>query len=157
MVSKPTCMCAARISEGRSRWRRADSIAFVDLLHQKVRPEGGVLREICTLPGSPTACAWPDGALYVPTMAGIAPLSLEELSSPIADLGRIQRVALEGSWRTRRSICRRPPAAETIWSHAGGDIAFTIRELGGAAWNGTRRSGPPIAAATAAGGARPAG
>ena len=42
----------------------------------------------------------PDGALYVANNGGIAPLSLEELKfadPPIS--GRIQCVALDGSWR----------------------------------------------------------
>jgi len=78
------------------------SIAFVDLLHQKVRAwRDDVLREICSLPGSPNGMRrGPDGALYVANNGGIAPESLEVLKfadPPIS--GRIQRVALDGSWR----------------------------------------------------------
>jgi sugar lactone lactonase YvrE len=78
------------------------SIAFVDLLHQKVRTwRDGVLSELCTLPGSPNGMRrGPDGALYVANNGGIAPESLEVLKfsdPPIS--GRIQRIALDGSWR----------------------------------------------------------
>src|SRR5215475_409306 len=78
------------------------SIAFVDLLHQKVRTwRDGVLSELCTLPGSPNGMRLgSDGALYVANNGGIAPESLEVLKFADPTIsGRIQRVALDGSWR----------------------------------------------------------
>ena len=78
------------------------SIAFVDLLHQKVRRwRDGALDELCSLPGSPNGMRLgPDGALYVANNGGIAPESLEKLrfiAPPIS--GRIQRVGRDGGWR----------------------------------------------------------
>ena len=58
------------------------SIAFVDLLHQKIRAvKDGRLREICTLQGSPNGMRLgPDGALYVATMAASRRISMEDLN-----------------------------------------------------------------------------
>ena len=78
------------------------SIAFVDLLHAKVRAyREGKVREICTLPGAPNGMRrGPDGALYVANNGGIAPLSLEELHFAEPQIpGCIQRVDTDGSWR----------------------------------------------------------
>lgn len=75
------------------------SIAFVDLLHRKIRAyRDGEVREICTLPGAPNGMRLgPDGMLYVANNGGIAPRSLEELAFADPQIsGRIQRVTLDG-------------------------------------------------------------
>ncbi len=77
------------------------SIAFVDLLHAKVRAFGEKgLREIATLPGAPNGMRrGADGSLYVANNGGIAPKSLEELNFAEPQIsGRIQRIAPDGSW-----------------------------------------------------------
>ena len=80
------------------------SIAFVDLLHRKVRAyRDGEVREICTLPGAPNGMRrGSDGALYVANNGGIAPRSLDELAYAEPQItGRIQRVTLGLPARTR--------------------------------------------------------
>jgi sugar lactone lactonase YvrE len=106
------------------------SIAFVDLLHQKVRTwRDGRLSELCTLPGSPNGMRLgADGALYVANNGGIAPESLQVLKFADPQIsGRIQRVALDGSWRD--SAVDLPGEApwrpnDLVFSPAG-DIVFT--------------------------------
>jgi sugar lactone lactonase YvrE len=76
------------------------SIAFVDLLHAKVRAwRDGDLHELCTLPGAPNGMRLgSDGALYVCNNGGIAPLSLHELHFAEPQItGRLQRIAPDGS------------------------------------------------------------
>ncbi len=76
------------------------SIAFVDLLHAKVRVwRDGVLRELATLSGAPNGMRLgPNGWLYVANNGGIAPLSLETLNFADPQIGGcIQRVALDGT------------------------------------------------------------
>jgi sugar lactone lactonase YvrE len=57
------------------------SIAFVDLLHAKVRAyRHGVVREIAGLPGAPNGMRrGDDGGLYICNNGGIAPESLGTL------------------------------------------------------------------------------
>jgi sugar lactone lactonase YvrE len=76
------------------------SIAFVDLLHQKVRRfRNGKLSEICALQGSPNGMRLgPDGALYVANNGGLAPISLEKIEALQPQItGRIQRISAEGT------------------------------------------------------------
>jgi sugar lactone lactonase YvrE len=74
-------------------------IAFVDLLHQKIRifgPNG--TGELCSVAGSPNGMRLgPDGALYVANNGGLAP-ERGQLVRPAPQItGRIQRVTLDGS------------------------------------------------------------
>ena len=76
------------------------TIAFVDLLHRKVRAFGnGVVRELATLPGAPNGMRrGPDGALYIANNGGLAPLAPGRLN--IADpaiTGRLHRLTLDGT------------------------------------------------------------
>jgi len=77
------------------------SVAFVDLLHAKVRTfKDGSVRELATLPGAPNGMRLgPDGALYVCNNGGLAPESLEKLhfAEPMIS-GCIQRLELDGRW-----------------------------------------------------------
>lgn len=75
------------------------SIAFVDLLHAKVRAfRDGEVRELAVLPGAPNGMRLgADGGLYVANNGGIAPRSLEELNFAEPQIsGRIQRLGLDG-------------------------------------------------------------
>ncbi len=75
------------------------SIAFVDLLHAKVRAyHNGTLRGLAALPGAPNGMRLgPDGALYIANNGGIAPRSIEELHFAHEMVsGRIQRLTLDG-------------------------------------------------------------
>ncbi|MBL8584128.1 MAG: SMP-30/gluconolactonase/LRE family protein [Rhizobiaceae bacterium] len=75
------------------------SIAFVDLLHAKVRAwRDGALREIAALPGAPNGMRLgADGMLYIANNGGLAPRSLEELAFAEPQIsGRIQRLSLSG-------------------------------------------------------------
>lgn len=77
------------------------SIAFVDLLHAKVRAwRDGETREIATLPGAPNGMRLgADGHLYICNNGGIAPLSMHELNHSDPQIsGRIQRLSLAGTW-----------------------------------------------------------
>jgi sugar lactone lactonase YvrE len=74
-------------------------IAFVDLLHAKVRAyDNGTLREIAALPGAPNGMRLgPDGALYITNNGGIAPRSIGALHFAKRMVsGRIQRLTLDG-------------------------------------------------------------
>jgi sugar lactone lactonase YvrE len=77
------------------------SIAFVDVLHAKVRVcRGGTVSELCTLPGAPNGMRLgPDGDLYVANNGGVASVSATEyrFAEPQID-GCIQRLRLDGSW-----------------------------------------------------------
>ena len=75
------------------------SVAFVDLLHQKVRAwSQGAIREICTLPGSPNGMRLgPDGALYVANNGGLSPHGSGTLRFPSPQItGRIQKIHADG-------------------------------------------------------------
>lgn len=75
------------------------SIAFVDLLHAKVRAyHSGAVRELAALPGAPNGMRLgPDGALYIANNGGIAPLSVGKLHFAHEMVsGRIQRLTLDG-------------------------------------------------------------
>ncbi len=75
-------------------------IAFVDLLHQKVREyREGKLVEICTVQGAPNGMRrGPDGALYVANNWGLAPISLEKIEVLKPQIsGRIQRIDSAGT------------------------------------------------------------
>jgi sugar lactone lactonase YvrE len=106
------------------------AIAFVDLLHRKVRRyHKGEITELCTLPGSPNGMRrGPDGALYVANNGGIAPLSLEALDFADPQIsGRIQRVDLDGHWRDFAvDLPGEAPSRpnDLVFSPAG-DIVFT--------------------------------
>lgn len=74
-------------------------IAFVDLLHQKIRIlDKSGLRVLCTVKGSPNGMRLgPDGALYVTNNGGIAPEGGGKLRRHDDGFaGRIQRVTLDG-------------------------------------------------------------
>ena len=76
------------------------SIAFVDLLHQKVRRfRDGQASEICTLEGSPNGMRLgADGALYVANNGGLAPVSVERIQAMQPQIsGRIQRIGPDGT------------------------------------------------------------
>ena len=77
------------------------SIAFVDLLHAKIRIyRDGVCRTLCTLPGAPNGMRLgPDGALWICNNGGISPEAAKALhwSDPPIN-GRLQRVTLDGAW-----------------------------------------------------------
>jgi sugar lactone lactonase YvrE len=79
------------------------SIAFVDLLHGKVRAyRDGALREIAKLPGAPNGMRMgTDGWLYICNNGGIAPESLERLhlAEPMI-AGCLQKLALDGVFET---------------------------------------------------------
>jgi sugar lactone lactonase YvrE len=75
-------------------------IAFVDLLHQKVRRfRDGKTSEICALQGSPNGMrCGPDGALYIANNGGLAPVSLERIEAVQPQItGRIQRIGPDGT------------------------------------------------------------
>lgn len=74
-------------------------IAFVDLLHRKIRTFGDDgLKELCTVPGSPNGMRLgPDGALYVANNGGLAPDSGKLVRLDPQITGRIQRVGLDGT------------------------------------------------------------
>ncbi|MER8829543.1 SMP-30/gluconolactonase/LRE family protein [Mesorhizobium sp. M0938] len=77
------------------------SIAFVDLLHAKVRAfRDGHVRELATLPGAPNGMRLgSDNNLYIANNGGIAPLSLEQLNYTDPQIpGCIQCVKSDGSW-----------------------------------------------------------
>ncbi|MFM2278286.1 MAG: hypothetical protein RLZZ444_517 [Pseudomonadota bacterium] len=75
------------------------SVAFVDLLHRKVRRwHDGKVEVIADIPGSPNGMRLgPDGALYIANNGGLAPKGLHELdrAEPLIS-GRIQRLTLDG-------------------------------------------------------------
>jgi sugar lactone lactonase YvrE len=75
------------------------SVAFVDLLHQKVRAWSyGRVREICAVPGSPNGMRLgPDGALYVANNGGLSPDRSGTLRFPSPQItGRIQKIGADG-------------------------------------------------------------
>lgn len=106
------------------------SIAFVDLLHQKIRAwRQGVLREICTVQGSPNGMRLgPDGMLYVANNGGIAPVSMEKLQFAEPQIpGCIQRIGLDGSCGIVAANLPGPPPSrpnDLVFTPAG-DIVFT--------------------------------
>jgi sugar lactone lactonase YvrE len=75
------------------------SIAFVDLVHQKVRAyDGHTTRVIASVPGCPNGmCLGPDGALYVANNGGLGVESLGVLWRATPEItGRIQRITIDG-------------------------------------------------------------
>lgn len=76
------------------------AVAFVDLLHQKIRTyDGRATRVLATVSGSPNGMRLgPDGALYVANNGGLGPGSLEALWHATPEItGRIQRISLDGT------------------------------------------------------------
>jgi sugar lactone lactonase YvrE len=106
------------------------SIAFVDLLHAKVRAwKDGTLREIAALPGAPNGMRLgPDGALYICNNGGLAPLSLHELhlAKPMIS-GRIQRLTLDGALSDFATELPggKPSRPNDLVFAPNGDIVFT--------------------------------
>lgn len=75
------------------------SIAFVDLLHAKIRAyRAGETRVLAEVAGAPNGMRLgADGKLYIANNGGLAPLSLEKLNvSENAVTGRLQRLGLDG-------------------------------------------------------------
>jgi sugar lactone lactonase YvrE len=104
-------------------------IAFVDLLHQKIRTFGrdGV-RELCSVSGSPNGMRLgPDGALYVANNGGLAP-DKGRLARPEPQItGRIQRISLDGTVSDLAVDLpgERPWRPNDLVFSAQGDIVFT--------------------------------
>lgn len=76
------------------------SIAFVDLVHQKIRAfDGHATRVIASVPGCPNGmCLGPDGALYVANNGGLGVESLGVLWRATPEItGRIQRITIDGT------------------------------------------------------------
>lgn len=77
------------------------SIAFVDLLHAKVRAwRDGETRVLASLPGAPNGMRLgPDGALYICNNGGLAPEGKGRLrhADPSID-GCLMRLTLDGEW-----------------------------------------------------------
>jgi sugar lactone lactonase YvrE len=77
------------------------SIAFVDLLHAKVRAyREGRTRELATVSGAPNGMRLgPDGNLYIANNGGLAPRSLEQLNYADPQIpGCIQCLKPVGGW-----------------------------------------------------------
>lgn len=106
------------------------SIAFVDLLHAKVRAwRDGAVREIATLKGAPNGMRLgSDGKLYVANNGGIAPRSLEELNfaDPLIP-GRIQRLSINGDVEDFATDLpgAKPSRPNDLVFSPEGDIVFT--------------------------------
>lgn len=74
-------------------------IAFVDLLHRKVRIlRDGLVRALALLGGAPNGMRLgPDGALYIANNGGLAPVAPGRLSAADPQIsGRLQRLTLDG-------------------------------------------------------------
>lgn len=79
------------------------SIAFVDLLHAKIRAyKDGTTRELASVPGAPNGMRLgADGNLYIANNGGIAPKSFAELNFADPQItGCIQKLGTDGRWRT---------------------------------------------------------
>jgi sugar lactone lactonase YvrE len=106
------------------------AIAFVDLLHGKVRAfRDGTVREIATLPGAPNGMRLgPDGALYIANNGGIAPLSVHALhfAEPMLT-GRLQRLTLDGQASDHAVDLpgAKPSRPNDLVFTPAGDIVFT--------------------------------
>jgi sugar lactone lactonase YvrE len=106
------------------------SIAFVDLLHRKIRSwHNGVMQEICTITGAPNGMRLGlDGALWVANNGGLAPDGKGGLIFANPQIsGRIQRIDSDG-------VCRDAAIgteSEPLWRpndlvfSPNGDIVFT--------------------------------
>lgn len=106
------------------------SIAFVDLLHAKVRAHrDGETRVIADLPGAPNGMRLgPDGSLYVANNGGLAPLSLEALSvSENSVSGRLQKLGLDGTVTDFATELpgRKPSRPNDLVFTLEGEIVFT--------------------------------
>lgn len=78
------------------------SIAFVDLLHAKVRRfKDGKVEVLAELPGAPNGMRMgPDGTLYIANNGGLAPKNLHELNQAENMIsGRVHRLTLDGALR----------------------------------------------------------
>ncbi len=106
------------------------AIAFVDLLHAKVRTfKGGAVRELATLPGAPNGMRLgPDGALYICNNGGLAPESLEKLhfATPMIP-GCIQRLQIDGRWENFADQLpgAKPSRPNDLIFTPAGEIVFT--------------------------------
>jgi sugar lactone lactonase YvrE len=106
------------------------SIAFVDLLHAKVRAhKDGTTRELATLPGAPNGMRLgPDGALYIANNGGIAPRSLQELAYAEPQItGCLQRLTLDGRWTVFADALpgEKPSRPNDLVVSPEGEIVFT--------------------------------
>ena len=106
------------------------SIAFVDLLHAKIRAyKDGETRELATVSGAPNGMRLgSDGNLYIANNGGIAPRSLEELnfSQPLIT-GCIQRLMPSGCWEIFADVLpgKKPSRPNDLVFSPEGEIVFT--------------------------------
>ncbi|MFI0846990.1 SMP-30/gluconolactonase/LRE family protein [Mesorhizobium sp. IMUNJ 23232] len=106
------------------------SIAFVDLLHAKIRAyKEGETRELATVSGAPNGMRLgSDGNLYIANNGGIAPRSLEELNfaEPLIT-GCIQRLKTDGVWEVFADVLpgKKPSRPNDLIFSPEGEIVFT--------------------------------
>lgn len=98
------------------------SIAFVDLLHARIRAwRGGEIRVLADLPGAPNGMRLgPDGALYIANNGGIAPATLSRLHYAEPQIpGCIQKLSTDG---TMTVLAGNLPG---VGPHRPNDLVFT--------------------------------
>jgi sugar lactone lactonase YvrE len=106
------------------------SIAFVDLLHAKIRAyKDGETRELATVSGAPNGMRLgSDCNLYIANNGGIAPRNLEELNfaEPMIP-GCIQRLRPDGSWEVFADDLpgKKPSRPNDLIFSPEGEIIFT--------------------------------